>query len=344
MKENDPEVNSIRTSLVSQPYILAGDVGATKTLVGIFTCGRPRPQPVATRTFATSDFRDLTTLVAAFFGDVGQARVEAACLGLAGPVAGDHAKLTNADWRADAGEVERTHGVPKVVLLNDLQAMALAVPVLAGDELHVLQAGSPAPDGNMALIAAGTGLGEAMLHRVDGRFVPTASEGGHADFAARNEREIDVWRALAARFGRVEVERVLSGPGLANLHRAVHRGACHVVEDVDDPGAPGLISTAAMTRACQGCIDALDLFVDAYGAEAGNLALRSLATSGLFIGGGIAPKILPALESGRFLRAFLDKAPMEGLLARMPVQVILNAEAGLLGAAVGAAEQATART
>lgn len=336
MKQNNREVNS-----KVQPFsILAGDVGATKTLVGLFTTAGTRPAPVIVSTFATRDFQNLTTLLASFYGGLPatDVRVGAACFGLAGPVTGQTATLTNLAWHADAAAVASTFQIPRVSLLNDLHAMALAAPLLDPEELWVLQEGTPNPDGNLALIAAGTGLGEAMLHRIDGRLVAVPSEAGHADFAARNEREIEVLRALMARFGRVEVERVLSGPGLANLHRTTHRGPCHVVEDIDDPRAPGLISKAAMDRACQGCIDALDLFVDAYGAEAGNLALRSLATAGVFIGGGIGAKILPALASGRFLRAFLDKPPMSDLLARVPVKVIVNAEAGLLGAAVGAAQ------
>ena len=258
MKQNDREVNS----KVQPDHILAGDVGATKTLVGIFAAGRGRPMPVTIATFATRDFTDLTGLLAAFFRDVslsgGPTRrsdrvddarevgaVRAACFGIAGPVVGDVATLTNVAWRADAVAAAHAFTIPRIALVNDLHAMALAVPVLEPHELHTLQTGEPSPHGNMALIAAGTGLGEALLHRVDGGLVPAASEGGHADFAARTEREIEVLRALTARFGRVEVERVLSGPGLANLHRATHRVECHVVEDTDDPSAPGRISQAS---------------------------------------------------------------------------------------------------
>ena len=189
----------------------------------------------------------------------------------------------------------------------------------------------------MAVIAAGTGLGQALLHQVEGRFIPSPSEGGHADFAARTERDIVVMRDLVQRYGRASVEHVVSGRGLVNLHRVTHRGPCPAVEDRDDPGAPAAISSAALERRCGGCIDALRIFVEAYGAEAGNLALRTVSTAGLFIGGGIAPKILPALEDGHFMRAFRDKAPFEEMLAQVPVHVILNADAGLIGAAVRAA-------
>jgi glucokinase len=220
-----------------------------------------------------------------------------------------------------------------VVLLNDLQAMAHGVPVLQGDELRVLQAGAPVAGGNMALVAAGTGLGEALLHNVAGTFIPSPTEAGHADFPARSEREIDVLRYLTSRSGRASVEDVVSGRGLVNLHRVTHGGACPALSNHDVPDAPAIISRAALDRRCPACIEALELFVDAYGAEAGNLALRSVSTAGLFVGGGIARKILPALEDGRFLRAFAAKAPFEQMLRRMPVSVILNPQVGLLGAA-----------
>jgi glucokinase len=219
-----------------------------------------------------------------------------------------------------------------------LEAMATSIEALDGEELAVLQAGTVDPKGNAAVIAAGTGLGSAYLHRRNGRFAPTPSEGGHADFAARTDREIDLLRMLRSRFGRAEVEHVLSGPGLVNLHRLTHGDRpCLAVSHPDSPDAPAHVSQGALDGTCATCVEALDMFVDAYGAEAGNLALRGVATGGLFVGGGIAPKILPALQTGRFMRSFLDKAPMDALLSRIPVKVILNQEAGLLGAAIAAA-------
>jgi glucokinase len=284
------------------------------------------------------DFADLPTMIETFRSDaaVKGAALDRACFGVAGPVTGDTAHLTNVPWRVDAKEVAQRFNIGRAALLNDLQAMAYAVPVLQPDELHTIQGGQPRRDGNMALIAAGTGLGQALLHNIDGRFVPSPSEGGHADFAARSEREVEVLRTLIERAGRAEVEGVLSGPGLVNLYLVTHGEACSEV-DPDAADAPAMISTAALEQRCARCVEALQLFVDAYGAEAGNLGLRSVSTGGLFIGGGIAPKILPALSDGRFLRAFVDKAPLRELLVNMPVHVILNADAGLLGAAVYAA-------
>jgi glucokinase len=219
--------------------------------------------------------------------------------------------------------------------------MANSVSVLAADEVHVLQRGVARADGNAAVIAAGTGLGQAFLHRVDGRLRPVPSEGGHADFAARTDRELELVRMLRERYGRAEVEQVLSGPGLVNLHRFTHRGGeCDMVGGVEEADLPAQITKAALSGRCQQCADALRMFVSAYGAEAGNLALRGVATSGLYVGGGIAPKILPALETGTFIESFVAKAPMRELLEKVPVAVILNTEAGLLGAAVHAQELA----
>lgn len=332
MKENGCEVKP--------RMLLAGDIGGTKTLLGLFDPLPARPRPLAIRSFGTLDYDDLTAMIVAFLPEerVRSEAIATACFGVAGPVIGDVADLTNVPWRVDAGRVATAFGFRRVSLLNDLQAMAYSVPVLRESEVHVLQEGEAIRGGNIALIAAGTGLGEALLHNVDGRFVPSPSEGGHADFSARTEREIDLVRDLTARYGRAEVEHVVSGRGLVNVHRVTHRQPCAAGIDLEDPDAPARITAAALGRLCTGCTDALDLFVDAYGAEAGNLALRTVSTGGLFIGGGIAPKILPALTTGGFIRAFRSKPPLDAMLAAMPVKVILNAEAGLLGAAVFAAE------
>jgi glucokinase len=216
--------------------------------------------------------------------------------------------------------------------------MAYAVPMLHDSEVHSLQEGEALRGGNMALIAAGTGLGQALLHNVNGRFIPSPSEAGHADFAARTEREIALARNLTARYGRADVEHVISGRGFFNIHPVAHGDArCVAGVNLNDPEAPAAITRAALERQCPGCIETMDMFVEAYGAESGNLALRAVSTGGLFIGGGIAPKILAALATGTFMRAFSAKPPLDAMLKAMPVKVILNAEAGLLGAAVFAA-------
>jgi glucokinase len=319
--------------------ILAGDIGGTKTHLGLFDSVPARPRPIAVRTFSTLHYPDLPSMIAEFLDgdDTRNASISTATFGVAGPVIGESAELTNVPWKVHAEQVAKRFRMSRVTLLNDLQAMAHSIPVLREGEVHALQEGEALRGGNIALIAAGTGLGEALLHNVDGRFVPSPSEGGHADFSARTEREISLLQHLTARYGRADVEHVVSGRGLINIHRATHPSGCGAGVNLDDPGAPAAISTAALEHRCASCVETLDLFVEAYGAESGNLALRSVSTGGLFIGGGIAPKILPALDNGRFLRAFLAKPPLEEMLQRMPVKVILNPEAGLLGAAVFAA-------
>jgi glucokinase len=328
--------------------LLAADVGGTKTLIGLYRPGGERPQSTIVREYATLDFDGLDEMVSVFAEDTGVHRVDAICIGVAGPVTGLVARLTNAPWRADASAIAERFGDCPVQLLNDLEAMAHAVPVLEPDELAVLQEGVAVPTGNAALIAAGTGLGTALLHNVDGRFLPSASEGGHADFSARTPRELALVEELARLYGRVDVERVISGPGLVNLFRFTHDAddlhhACRALgPDVDPSDMPAAISASALEGRCEQCVEALDMFVEAYGAEAGNLALRSIATAGVYLGGGIAPKILPALETGRFMDAFRDKEPMVDLLRTLPVRVILNPAAGLVGAAVHAATLQTA--
>lgn len=343
MKENERDVKPLdaRDALT---MLLAGDVGGTKTLLGLFDSTPVRPNQIASRSFSTTAYADLAAMIADFVNDaaVDPMSIESACFGVAGPVFGHTARLTNVDWQLDGPGIASRFGYKRVDLLNDLEAMAHGVTVLRDSEVHWLQPGQPGRGGNLALIAAGTGLGEAMLHSVDGRLVPSASEGGHADFAARNAREIRLLESLIAKFGRAEVERVLSGPGIVNIHRVTHAEPCRALDDPDGPHAPATITIAALQKQCPGCVEALEMFVEAYGAEAGNLALRTVATGGLFVGGGIAPRILPAMTDGRFLRHFLAKGSFKSLLTTIPVGIILNAETGLLGAAVFAVQRTEA--
>ena len=323
--------------------LLAGDIGGTKTLLGLYTRTEARPTPRAVRRLTTNDFSSLGDVVAAFLNETAAMAPEpigAACFGVAGPVHDQVAELTNVPWRIEAASVGARLGVPTVRLVNDLVAMAYAVPLLRDAELHVLQRGTPVASGNAALIAPGTGLGQALLHQIDGRFVPSPSEGGHADFAARTDRETALVAVLRAELGRVENDHVISGPGLVRIHRFLHGhdGCAAVPDDAEDVARPELITTAALERRCGRCVETLDLFVGALGAEAGNLALRSMATAGVYLGGGIPPKILPALQTPSFLEAFRAKAPMEELVEAIPVSVILEPEAALLGAAVAASE------
>lgn len=318
--------------------ILAGDLGGTKTLLGLFERGERRPRPIVSRAYATREFNSFTAILDAFARDTAHPlAVEAVAVGVAGPIVARQARLTNIAWNVHAEEIAHHVSTDRVVLLNDLEAMAYSVAVLEGEELVTLQRGEPRADGNAAVIAAGTGLGQACLHFIDGHLLPVASEGGHADFAARTDREFGLARMLRDLYGRAEIEQVLSGPGLVNIHRFTHQGGtCAAVAGVAAPDQPASITGAGLSGECAQCAEAVEIFVEAYGAEAGNLGLRGVATGGVFVGGGIAPKLLPALMNGRFINAFRAKAPMSHLVAAMPVHVIVNPDAGLLGAAVAA--------
>ncbi len=321
--------------------LLAGDVGGTKTLLGLFRRAAERPEPLHVREFATLAFQNLGDMIESLLKatSVPAVEVDAACFGAAGPIADNVVRLTNVPWPIDGAEIaERFDFDPeRTVLVNDLEATAYAMPVLGPEEVVALQGGIAQPNGNAAVIAAGTGLGEALLHNVDGRFIPSPSEAGHADFPARTPRELELVTDLTRQYGRAQIEHVLSGPGLVNLYHFTHPRPCDTVGDPPKKSEmPALITRAALERRCPSCEEALDIFVRAYGAEAGNLALRTVATAGVYVAGGIAPKILPALETGTFIEAFRAKEPMVDLLATIPVSVVLNRRAGLLGAAVHA--------
>ncbi len=319
---------------MSMANVLAGDVGGTTTRLGVFELRSPRPALVVARTYGTQDYATIEAMASAFLSEVGVARsaISAACVGAAGPVTGDVATLTNAPVRVDARAMANALALPRVTLLNDLEALAHAVPILAADEQHVLQRGQARQSGAIAVIAAGTGLGEAVLYPMRDRVVVKPSEAGRSDFAARTERDIVVLRALTRACGRAALEQVVSGPGLVNIHNAL-QVRCDAGIDMTSPDAPGDITSSAVRRRCPACVETLDLFVEAYGAEAGNLALRTVAIGGVYVGGGIAPKILDVLSAGRFLEAFRAKPPFTPLLETIPVRVILNSDAGLLGAA-----------
>jgi glucokinase len=318
--------------------ILAGDVGGTKTLLGLYERAHPRPVQRHLFNYATSEFSSFGDQLDALTHDLGdRPRLEAIVLGVAGPVVGRVAHLTNLPWTVNADVIAERTGAP-VTLLNDLEAMAYSVEVLTPDELVELQPGEPRSDGNAALVAAGTGLGEAALHRVNGRFVAAPSESGHADFAARSDREWALAQMLMRLYGRATVEHVLSGPGLANLHRFTHDGRdCAATKGVEPADVPAAVTSAGLEQRCDRCVEALGMFVSIYGAEAGNLALRALATAGLYVGGGIVRHILPAIQrDDSFMRAFTSKPPMDALLRQVPVRLILNPDTGILGAAVHA--------
>jgi glucokinase len=333
--------------------LLAGDVGGTKTLLGLFSNEEDRPAPIEIGEFVTLDYDGLEPMIREFLGawKVDPRTLAATCIGVAGAVTEQVARLTNVPWLVDGDAIANAFGLRRSSVINDLEALAYAVPWLEPSELSVLQQGLSVPGGNAAVIAAGTGLGVSMLHEVDGRYIPFASEGGHADFAARTPRELDLVRELTRVFGRVGVEHVISGPGLVNIYQFTHHAfgtgpmitpntiapsrLCPGVGDVAQVSElPARIHESARERRCPMCVEAFEMFLSAYGSEAGNLALRALATSGLYVGGGVAPRILPELRNGVFIAAFRAKEPMDDLVTNVPVSVILNPDAALLGAAI----------
>ncbi|MGE3843229.1 MAG: glucokinase [Vicinamibacterales bacterium] len=318
--------------------LLAGDVGGTNTRLGLFTADALRPTLVVTQTFPTRAYSNLESMVGAFLrAQASSTPIAAAAFGAAGPVVDDHVELTNVGWRISAAELRSQLGLDAVALLNDVEAMAYSVDVLDESERVILQSGEAHPRGNGVLIAVGTGLGMAVLHRIGQEFVPLASEAGHSDFAARTARELELVAWARRRFGRVEVERIVSGPGLATLAHFTHGGRCPAfAPGTAEADEPAEVSRAALNGSCLLCRDALLMLVEAIGALAGNLALITKATGGVFLGGGVAQKILSALEWPAMLASFRDKAPLSELLADVPVTVITTEHAGLLGAAVRA--------
>jgi glucokinase len=317
--------------------ILAGDVGGTNTRLALFDDQAGRLRPTAEATFPSREHPSLEAVLRKFRA-AHPLPVDLACVGVAGPVRRGRIDATNLPWVVDTRQVAQVLGLKRVELINDLEANAWGVGVLGADDCAVLNAGAPDAAGNMAIISAGTGLGEAGLYWDGKRHRPFATEGGHADFAPRNRLETELLDYLLTQFQRVSYERVVSGPGLLNIYRFLRdtgRGEepAWLAEQMrrQDPGAA--ISQAAMSGKSKLCVQALDLFVSLYGAEAGNLALKVLATGGVYLGGGIAPKILRKLQDPIFLNAFTAKGRMKPLLQATPVRAILNDKTALLGAA-----------
>jgi glucokinase len=322
--------------------LLAGDVGGTNMRLALFEEEGAKLVERRRARFPTREYPTLHDALAGFLGD--GTRVAAAAFGVAGPVRHGRAEGTNVLFSVDAEEIREDLGVPATVL-NDLTANAWGLSELAPADFAVLNRGEADPDGNGALISAGTGLGEAILFRTKEGFVPMPSEGGHASFAPKNDEEIELLKALRFRHGHVSWERVVSGPGLATLYRfereisgvAEPEWLAREIEAAGDP-AP-VVSRAALDERDPVCQRTMHRFVSLYGSEAGNLALKALATGGVWIGGGIAPKILPLLRDG-FFSSFTAKGRFAPILARVPIRVVLNDSCALLGAARAASRAA----
>ncbi len=310
--------------------VLAGDIGGTKTLLALFERHGERLRETARKKYASGDWRDFSDLLTDFLGSCGQPALEAATIGVAGPVIAGECRTTNLPWIVRADDLHRRLGTDAVFLLNDLQATGYGMLHLRDSDFAVLNKGRSV-SGNAAVIAAGTGLGEGILFLdSEGRWHPLATEGGHCEFAPQNEIQDALLAWLRQRYPEhVSVERILSGPGLEDLYRFIGEFRRTTAPEKD----ARTITADALASRDPLCRETLVLFAEIYGAEAGNLALKCLARGGVYLGGGIAPKILPILQEGHFLRGFSAKGRFRGLLEEMPVSVSMSEETALLGAA-----------
>lgn len=341
--------------------ILAGDIGGTKTTLALYDWTTERTEPLRLESFHSADYKSLEEVLTEFLTPpkpptpldeldvadkeaeealppVEPVRLSAACFGVAGPVIENHSRTTNLPWVVDGSAIAKQFDIPRVQLLNDLEATAYGILWLRPDELEVLNPGSPPRKRQaLALIAAGTGLGEGILFWDGKSYRPMPSEGGHADFAPTNDYEIDLLRYLRTQYLHVSYERVVSGPGLHAVYEFIRESKRNeptwLAEKIKAGNPAAEIAAAGLQGQAEIAVQALDLFASIYGAEAGNLALKALSLDGVYVAGGIAPKIITKLKDGTFLKAFTNKGRYKRLLSTIPVKVVMNQEAGLLGSA-----------
>jgi glucokinase len=316
---------------------MAGDIGGTKTNLGLFQMGKVRPSSKAMEAYSSRDAPNLEHIIGRFL-DKHQATITSACFGVAGPVQGGRSKTTNLPWTISENSIKKRFKWDHVALINDLTATAYAIPLLTNIELHPLNEAKARKGQNLGLVAPGTGLGMALLIWVEDKYIAVASEGGHADFGPNDLMEAELWEYLYERWDHVSAERVLSGSGLFNIYSWLRDSGRYpepawLAKEIKEKDPARAISEAAMDRKDPLCEEALDIFVSALGAVAGNLALTGVTTGGIYLGGGIPPKILPKLNEPAFLQAFMNKGRFKDLLEKIPVRVILNDKAALLGAA-----------
>jgi glucokinase len=317
--------------------ILAGDIGGTNTRLAFFEGTPDRLVPSQIEIFPSAHFSGPAEIIRKFLA-MHKLPAQAAAFGLPGAVVNGRVETTNLPWVVDSLQIADEVGLPQVLLINDLYANAHGIAVLAESDFVSLNAGIPQASGNRALISAGTGLGQAGLFSdPSGTYHPFPSEGGHVDFAPRDDLELELWKYLHAKFGHVSYERVLSGPGLYNIYqffRDTGRGKepDWLTEQIGKGDPSAAISKAGIEGTAEICTLALDLFVSLYGSEAGNLALKMLATGGTYVGGGIAPKIIQKLRGPEFMKSFISKGRLGSVLQEVPVRVITNDKTALLGA------------
>lgn len=317
--------------------VLAGDIGGTKTRVGWFRRGEKRPEPIAICTYASRETAGIEEILTDFI-ERHRFSGQRVCFGIAGPVRNGACRPTHLSWEVSAARIRQRFGWQNVSLINDLEATALAVPLLKDDERCNLNPASIQVRSTIGVIAPGTGLGQAILVPNRDRWIPVSTEGGHVDFAPANEEQVDLWRYLRSRHGHVSLERVLSGAGLVNIYAWLKKSRViseppWLVQALAEDDPARVISRAALAERYEPCVKALNTFVAIFGSAAGNLALTAGATGGIYLGGGIVPQILTALQQGLFMEAFIAKGRFKQYLETIPVYVILNDQAALFGAA-----------
>jgi len=325
------------TNFRNKTFVLAGDIGGTKTNMGLFQMGKSRPILKAVTVYSSRESTGLEDIIDRFL-DAHAIDVANACFGIAGPVMNGRCKTTNLPWDVSEKRIKRQFKWRSVSLINDLAATAFAIPILNSREIFSLNRVRVRKDRNFALIAPGTGLGEAFLVFKDGNYIPVSSEGGHGDFAPNSRSEAELWEYLHGRFGHVSVERVISGSGLVNIYSWLRDSGRYAEPSwlagqikKEDPSKA--ISEAAINDKNPLCVKTLNMFVSILGSVAGNLALSGIAAGGVYLAGGIPPKILPALKGDVFLNAFQAKGRFRDMMENISVKVILNERAALLGAA-----------
>jgi glucokinase len=323
--------------------VIAGDIGGTKTLLAVVDVkvNESSYELIEVRRFESRRYESLGSLVKEFAQET-DANVTQACFGVAGPVVGGEWFGTNLPWHIVTDRLAEETGIRRAGLINDFEAIGNGLELMKPSDLAVLQESRPKPRAAIALIGAGTGLGEGFLVWQDGRYRGQPSEGGHTDFGPRNDLEIGLLKFLWKTYGHVSYERMVSGPGLAGIYRfliesGVHAESLAVRNEMEGKDAAPIVSGHGLAGDDPACVTALDMFVSIYGAEAGNLALKVLAEGGVYITGGIAPHIVDKLKDGTFLQAFRDKGRLSPVVENLPVSVILNSNVGLLGAALAAA-------
>jgi glucokinase len=315
--------------------ILVGDIGGTKTRLGLYrVTDDKRYRLMRGKIFPSKKYEGLEIILQEFLGR--EKNIDCACFGVAGPILKGRVKLTNLPWVIDTKALQKEFRLRKVVVINDLVANAYGISMLKKNGFVTLNVGKKRK-GNAALISAGTGLGEAILFWNGKKHIPSPSEGGHVEFGPRDSLEIKLLRYLFDRFGHVSYERILSGEGLFHIYQFLrddHRGGREprwLTKQMKQKDPAAVISEMALLKKDNSCMRALDLFVSIYGAEAGNLALKTMAIGGIYVGGGIAPKIIRRLKRGSFMDAFRDKGRFSEMMADIPVKVILNDKTALLG-------------